>query len=69
LGAAEGISYLVVGSIVLWSLTRKITTGSGELLEEQPAARSQQQTLCTARGICVWAPMFRCPHVSMLRYA
>ncbi|KAL4437989.1 hypothetical protein ABPG77_004210 [Micractinium sp. CCAP 211/92] len=29
LGAAEGVSYLVVGSIALWSLARKLRTGSG----------------------------------------
>lgn len=32
LGAAEGVSYLVVGSIALWSLARKLSTGNGELL-------------------------------------
>ncbi|KAL4859968.1 hypothetical protein ACK3TF_000201 [Chlorella vulgaris] len=29
LGAAEGISYLVVGGIVVWSLARKLGSGSG----------------------------------------
>ena len=29
LGAAEGVSYLVVGGVVLWSLARKLGTGSG----------------------------------------
>lgn len=29
LGAAEGVSYLAVGGLVLWSLGRKISTGRG----------------------------------------
>ncbi len=30
LGAAEGVSYLVVGGVVLWSLATKLSTGRGE---------------------------------------
>lgn len=30
LGAAEGLSYLFVGGMVLWSLSQKLSTGRGE---------------------------------------
>jgi hypothetical protein len=32
LGAAEGVSYLVVGGVLAWSLARRLSSGSGECL-------------------------------------
>ena len=41
MGAAEGISYLVVGGVVAWSLARKLSTGTGE-----PTCHSSRILLC-----------------------
>lgn len=54
LGAAEGISYLVVGGIVVWSLARKLGSGSGEW--------SGSNTLICCH-VHSWPPWLRCPSV------